>query len=173
MDDARIATDRIVLIGMMGSGKSTVGARLAERCGWRYVDNDDDVRTLTAQEPTEVISAGGEAELHAAEAAAFLRALGRPEPCVIAAAAWVVEDPACAAAIREERRVIYLRATPETLRARIGVGKGRRQDATDPAWLAARAAERDTTYRELATLVVEVDERGPDAIVDDILGQLS
>src|SRR6188508_1420109 len=150
------ALDRIVLIGMMGSGKSTVGALLAERRGWRYVDNDEDVRVLTTQEPADVISSGGEAELHAAEAAAFLRALEEPDPVVIAAAAAVVMDATCAAALRSQSHVVYLRARPGTLRRRIGSGAGRRSDATDLDWLAARDHERDEVYRALATLTINV-----------------
>jgi shikimate kinase len=163
------AVDRIVLIGMMGSGKSTVGTLLAKRCGWRYVDNDDDVRMLTEQEPTDVISVGGEEGLHAAEASAFLRALNGPGPVVIAAAAAVVLDLTCADALRRQTLVVYLRARPETLRRRIGSGAGRRQDATDLAWLAARDRERDDVYQALATLSVDVDERSPDQVVDLII----
>jgi shikimate kinase len=161
--------DRIVLIGMMGSGKSTVGALLARRCGWRYVDNDEDVRRLTAQEPAEVISSGGEAELHAAEAAAFLRAVDDPDPVVIAAAAAVVLDATCAIALRRQALVVYLRARPETLRMRIGSGSGRRRDATDIDWLEARDRERDEVYRGLATLTVDVDELSASEVVTRIL----
>jgi len=161
--------DRIVLIGMMGSGKSTVGALLARRCGWRYVDNDEDVRRLTAQEPTEVISVGGEAELHSAEAAAFLRAIDDPDPVVIAAAAAVVLDATCALALRREALVVYLRARPETLRRRIGSGTGRRRDATDLDWLEARDRERDELYRGLATLTLDVDGLSAVQVVDVIL----
>jgi shikimate kinase len=161
--------ERIVLIGMMGSGKSTVGALLAARSGWRYVDNDEDVRQLTAQEPTEVISTGGEAELHAAEAAAFLRAISEPGPVIIAAAAAVVMDTTCAAALRSQASVVYLRARPDTLRQRIGSGIGRRDDATDLAWLAARDRERDEVYRSLATLTVDVDDLSPEEVVDRII----
>lgn len=163
------AIDRIVLIGMMGSGKSTVGALLAARCGWRYIDNDDDVRRLTDQEPTEVISSGGEAELHAAEAAAFLRAIDEPGPVVIAAAAAVVMDVTCADALRSQASVVYLRARPGTLRQRIGSGVGRREDATDLDWLVARGRERDDVYRALATLTVDVDDLSPEDVVDRIV----
>jgi shikimate kinase len=165
-------SERIVLIGMMGSGKSTVGALLAARCAWRYVDNDDDVRRLTDQEPTEVISTGGEAELHAAEAAAFMRAIGEPGPVVIAAAAAVVMDATCAAALRSQASVVYLRARPDTLRQRIGSGAGRRQDATDLDWLNARDRERDDVYRALATLTVDVDALSPEDVVEQIVVSL-
>lgn len=164
--------DHIVLIGMMGSGKSTVGALLAARCGWRYVDNDDDVRRLTAQEPADVISAGGEAELHAAEAAAFLRAISDPGPVVIAAAAAVVMDATCAAALHSQACVVYLRARPETLLRRIGSGAGRREDATDIDWLAARDGERDEVYRDLATLTVDVDALTPEQVVEHIVERI-
>lgn len=163
--------DRIVLIGMMGSGKSTIGPLLAARRGWRYIDNDEDVRVLTAQEPTDVMASGGEDELHAAEAAALLRALAVEDPVVIAAAAWVVLDDACAAALREQPCVVYLRARPETLRLRIGSGAGRRGDATDMTWLRARFRERDSSYQRLATCCIDVDDHHPDGVVDLIIEQ--
>jgi shikimate kinase len=160
---------RIVLIGMMGSGKSTVGALLAARCGWRYVDNDEDVRALTALDPPDVMTVGGEAELHAAEAAAFLRALTIEAPVVIAAAAAVIADDACAQALRRQPTVFYLRARLDTLRHRIGGGEGRRSDATDVGWLEARLAERDALYRSLATWSIDVDEHEPARVADIII----
>jgi shikimate kinase len=164
--------DRIVLIGMMGSGKSTIGRLLAARWGWPYLDNDEDVRALTAREPSDVIRVGGEEELHAAEVSVFLQALASPGPVVIAAAGGVVLDRTCAALLREEDVVLYLRARPETLRGRIGTGRGRRSDATDLTWLEARFRERDQRYRRLATSVVDVDDRSPDEIIELILAEI-
>jgi shikimate kinase len=168
MSDAA-TIERIVLVGMMGSGKSTVGRHLAGRCGWRYIDNDEDVRRLTDQEPTQVISSGGEGQLHAAEAAAFLEALAGPARVVIAAAAGVVLDATCSEALRGQSTVVYLRARPDTLRHRIGSGAGRRRDATDMSWLEARDRERDDVYRALATLSVDVDALGPEQIAELII----
>ncbi len=164
---------RIVLIGMMGSGKTTVGRFLAERTGWRYIDNDDAVRTLTDREPPDIIAAGGERSLHDAEAAALLRALSMDEPAVIGAAAWVVLDPACQEALRHEPNVVYLRARPETLRGRIGGGAGRRTDATDLEWLEQRNRERDDLYQAVATFSVDVDERSPDEVATLVLSGIA
>lgn len=164
---------RIVLLGMMGSGKTTVGRHLAERTGWRYIDNDDAVRTLTDREPTEIIVAGGEQSLHDAEASAFLEALRIDEPVIIGAAAWVVLHPGCQEALRREPNVVYLRARPETLRGRIGGGAGRRSDATDLEWLEQRTREREDLYEGLATVSVDVDEQSPDEIADLVLSRLA
>jgi shikimate kinase len=163
----------IVLVGMMGSGKSTIGRLLAEQLDWQYLDNDEAVVALTAREAADVIRTSGEASLHAAEATALLEALGSEEPAVIAAAAGVVMDAGCATALAAAGRVIYLRAQPRTLRERIGSGVGRRSDATDLEWLEARFSERDRIYRGVATSVVDVDEGTPEEIVEAILARRS
>lgn len=166
------SAERVVLIGMMGSGKTTIGRLLAERLAWPYVDNDEDVRAMLAREPHEVHSAAGEDALHEAEAEALRGALRLDGPVVIGAAAWVILDPVCAALLEQERCVVYLRARAETLRLRIGSGEGRRRDATDAAWLEARVAERDAAYRALATLTIEVDEHAAADVAEVILNAL-
>ena len=167
------APSTIILMGMMGSGKTSVGRALAERTGWRYIDNDELVRAVTGRAPEEIDATDGDARLHQAEAEALRHALTMPAPLVVGAAAWVVVDPASAALLRTQPTVVYLRAQPETLRARIGEGSGRRSDATDLAWLRARMAERDAIYRETATLTVETDELAADVIATRILDWLA
>lgn len=165
-------SSRIVLLGMMGSGKTTVGRLLAERSGWPYVDNDDAVRALTGEEPEEVIAEHGDAFLHAVEAAALLQALAGARPTIIGAAAWVIEDPDCREALEREPHVVYLRARPATLRARIGSGAGRRDEATDFAWLERRAVERDELYQRLAPLSLDVDDRSATELASQIISAL-
>ena len=155
----------IVLLGMMGSGKTTVGRALAARTGWRYMDNDELVRAVTGRAPERIAATDGEEALHAAEAEALRHALTVAPPLIAGAAAWVATDPGSVALLQASAVVVvYLRARPETLRARIGEGQGRRDDATDLAWLRARLAERDQAYRELATMTVETDELKPEAV---------
>ena len=166
------ASGRIVLVGMMGSGKTTVGQLVAERLGWRYVDNDEVVRDLSGREPAAIAADDGEDALHAFEADALLATLRTGSRVVIGAAAWVVLHEACREALAREPDVVYLRARPETLRARIGAGRGRRTDATDQRWLEDRAQERDSLYRSLARLTLDVDADPPDVIADHIVRAL-
>lgn len=159
----------LVLLGMMGAGKTTVGRALAARTGWRYLDNDQLVSAATGRTPEEIDATDGTDALHAAEAAALRHALGLPPPLIAGAAAGVVEDEPSLRLLRAGPLVVYLRARPQTLRARIGSGGGRRADATDLVWLRARHSERDAVYRSVATITVDTDERTPAAVADDVL----
>ena len=159
----------VVLMGMMGSGKTSVGRALAKRTGWPYLDNDELVRQVTGRQPEEIDASDGEAILHEAEAAALRHALTMPPPLIVAAAAWCVQDPASVDLLRGAPGVVYLRARPVTLHARIGSGRGRRDEATDLEWLRARFIERDAIYREIATFTIDTDELDVTAVVERIV----
>jgi shikimate kinase len=164
---------RILLVGMMGSGKTTVGRELARRTGWPFLDNDALVRKLTGREPAAIDAEDGEDALHAAEIAALRAALDGPGPAVIAVAGAVVDDAAASRDLRADAgHVVWLRARPATLRGRIGEGRGRRADARDLAWLTARAAEREERYRAVADQVIEVETGRPRTIAGAILAAL-
>ena len=165
-------SDRIFLLGMMGAGKSTVGRALAVRLGRPFLDNDALVRSETGREPAEIAATDGEDALHAAEAAALRAGAERPGRSIVAVAGSVVERPAERGLLRRDGFVVWLRATPATLRARIGSGAGRRSDATDLDWLIARAFERAPIYEATADLAIDVDDRSVDQIVDAIVAAL-
>jgi shikimate kinase len=164
--------DRILLVGMMGAGKSTVGRALAARLERPFLDNDALVRERTGREPAEIDRTDGEDALHQAEIEAFEQAAGRPGRAVIAVAGAVVDPEAERAKLREAGSVVWLRARPETLRDRIGSGAGRRDEATDLDWLVRRAAERASSYRAVADLIVDVDDRSADEVAAAILAGL-
>lgn len=153
----------VVLVGMMGAGKTAVGRALARRTGWRYQDNDALIQDATGRAPEEIDATDGSEALHRAEAEALRQALSMPPPLIVGAAAWVVADPDSVERLRAAPDVVYLRARPETLRRRIGAGQGRRLDATDPDWLRSRFRERDETYRAVASLTIDTDELGVEA----------
>jgi shikimate kinase len=167
--DNRFEPARILLVGMMGSGKTTVARELARRTGWPMVDNDDLVRQMTAREPAAIAAEDGEETLHDAEAAALSGALALPPPLIVGVAGAMVERPDVRATLRRAGHVVWLRARPETLRARIGAGADRRSEAVDLAWLAARATEREPLYREVADQVIDVDDATPEDIASTIL----
>lgn len=163
---------RVFLIGMMGSGKTTVADELATRTGWRYVDNDELVRSLTGRAPPEIRATDGEEALHDAEERALDAALDFAPPVIVGVAAAAILDPAAREALRRGGHVVWLRARAETLLRRIGSGEGRRADATDPEWTRARAAEREPFYAAVATQIIDVDDRTPADIADLILAAL-
>jgi shikimate kinase len=162
----------LVLVGMMGSGKTTVGRLVAARLGRPYLDNDDLVRTITGEEPAAIRSSQGEIVLHDFEATALDQALAGDEHVVASAAAAVVEEAPSREAL-DNADVVWLRARPETLSARIGSGLGRRDEATDPEWLAGRAHSRQRLYADVADLIIDVDDLSPNAIADEIVGWIA
>jgi shikimate kinase len=164
---------RIVLVGMMGSGKTTIGRELARRTGWPFLDNDALVREITGREPKAIDAEDGEDALHAAEIAALRAALVRPGPAVIAVAGAIVDDQAASEDLRHAaNHVVWLRGDPRTLRSRIGAGTGRRADAVDLAWLTARAGEREPRYLAVADQVIDIEDRRPAGIARAILEAL-
>jgi shikimate kinase len=163
---------RIVLLGMMGAGKSTIGRELARATGWPVLDNDDLVRQLSGREPAAIAIEDGEDVLHDVEAEAFVAALDRPPPLIVTVAGAMVERADIRERLRGAGHVVWLRARPETLRARIGSGKGRRPEAVDPAWLAARSAEREPVFEAVADQVIDVDDAEPTEVAAVIVRAL-
>ena len=75
----------VVLMGLMGSGKSTLGVPLARRLGRPYVDNDRQLELRTGQTAHTLAAAVGMDELHRDEAATLLDSIASEEPAVISA----------------------------------------------------------------------------------------
>ncbi|HZD64637.1 MAG TPA: shikimate kinase, partial [Acidimicrobiales bacterium] len=86
-------TDHVLLVGMMGSGKTTVGHLLAGRLGWPYRDSDQQVQEETGQTVPEIFASRGEAAFRAEEAAVLADAVQRQGPTVVGVAGGAVLDP--------------------------------------------------------------------------------
>jgi shikimate kinase len=127
---------------------------------------------MTGREPAEIRDTDGEPALHRLESAAVGWALSGPPPMIVGAAGGIADDPRAQQLLGDDTIVVWLRATPETLQARIGGGEGRRIEATDLAWITRRAEGRAWAYAALADLVIDVDARSPDDIVDAISASL-
>src|SRR5437868_9085836 len=124
--------DKVVLVGMMGSGKTTVGRRLAQRLGWRYLDSDEQVEKDTGRTVPEIMASDGEQAFRAEESRALADAVDAPGPLVLSAAGGTVLDPKNRELLRRAGTVVWLRARPDTLVARVGDGAGRPLLSPDP-----------------------------------------
>lgn len=150
----------IWLVGMMGAGKSAVGRALARLRHVAFVDTDVEIERASGRSIAQIFEQEGEAgfrvwERHVIERCARRRA-------VVSLGGGAIVQPGVLEAIRRVGRIVYLRATPETLLRRIG-------GATDRPLLSGldregRQAkierlleERETFYRK-ADIVVDTDD---------------
>jgi shikimate kinase len=161
---------RILLIGMMGVGKSTTGQLLADRLGWSYLDSDDEILRSTGRTVPEIWKADGEAAFRVEESRVLLEACRRTDPVVISVAGGAVLDPENRAVIRGAGLVVWLRASVHTLVGRVGDGTGRPLLEGGPAAALGRLiAKREPVYAELADLVYDVDRLSPAQVVAELL----
>ena len=163
----------IVLLGLMGAGKTTVGAALAARLGWPLRDSDADIQAATGRSGRELDEERGTAELHRLEARHLIDAIEAPQPSVICTAASTIEDPDAAAALAgPDLLLVWLRAEPATLVSRIPPVDHRRRLSDPAAVLTAQAASRYPRFAALSPTIVDVDGVAAPEVIETILGRL-
>lgn len=160
-----------MLVGMMGSGKSTVARMLGERLGRQVLDTDQMIEQRTGRTVREIFAGDGEDEFRRLESGVLDEALRTDAPSVIAAAGGVVTQERNRTMLREsDARVVWLSADPATLAERVGAAPHRPLLDADPEGALRRLAEqRDGWYREVADLIVRVDGRSVHDVVEAIL----
>jgi shikimate kinase len=164
----------LVLVGLMGSGKTTVGRLLAERLGRHFVDSDEAIESREGRTVREIWLTDGEPAFRELETVALREALAMQAPSVIAAAGGVVLAERNRAALKAaDVDVVWLRADPAVLVDRASRGHHRPLlDADAGATLRAMAADRDERYREVATATVDVADLSPTELADAIEGEV-
>jgi shikimate kinase len=155
--------NHLVLVGPMGSGKSTVGKVVADRLGRRFVDSDDEIERRTGRTAREIAAADGLPVLHRLELDVLRDALAADEPSVIGSAASVVDEPLGRLALSTADQVVWLRADPRELEQRSATGSHR--PTVPPEVMAAR----EPRYRSVATSAVDVDDLAPEVVADKVL----
>lgn len=164
----------VVLVGLMGAGKTSVGRRLAEALGAAFRDSDEEIVAAAGMEISEIFAQLGEPAFRAGERKVIARLLELP-PHVLATGGGAFMNAETRALIRDHALSCWIRADLDTLVERTG----RRHDrpllkSGDPREILARLmAERYPVYAE-AELTVDSPGGGPhEAVVADILAMLA
>ena len=159
----------ITLTGFMGSGKTTVGKVLADFLGCPFMDLDDLIVKKAGKSIPEIFAQDGEPAFRQLEARLLRQTVEKytENTVVLALGGGAVTAPASAALLHEKSVCIYLRATLETLLARLeGETAGR---PLADASLAERLAAREPLYEETAHVVIDTDGLTPEEVADEII----
>ncbi|MFE9402904.1 shikimate kinase [Streptomyces sp. NPDC006530] len=161
----------VVLVGPMGSGKSTVGALLAERLGAPYRDTDADIVAAEGRPISDIFIEDGEPYFRALERDAVRLALAE-HPGVLALGGGAILD-ADTRALLAPHPVVYLSMDVEEAVRRVGLNTARPLLAVNPRrqWRELMDARRHL-YTEVARVVVATDERTPEEVAQAVLDAL-
>lgn len=173
---AAVRDRHVVLIGLMGAGKTTVGRRLAQRLGRPFVDTDDLVEETAGRTIAQIFADDGEPAFRALERAAVADACASPTPLVIAVGGGAVVDAENRRVIDAAGIVVWLRACAAQLAARVGDGAGRPLlagvDGTAEA-LERLASLREPSYEAVADVAIDTDALDPDRVADRVLEEVA
>jgi shikimate kinase len=171
---ARLDRRSIVLVGMMGVGKSSVGRRVAGRLAIPFVDADTEIEKAAGMSIADIFARHGEADFRGGEARVIARLLeGGPQ--VLATGGGAFMNPNTRNAIRAKGVSIWLKAELEVLLRRMSKRRNERPllQTADPAeTLRALLIEREPIYAQ-ADLTVHSRDVSHDAIVADIMTALA
>jgi shikimate kinase len=176
----------LVLVGLMGAGKTTVGERCARRLGRPFVDTDDLVESVSGATVAQLFATEGEAGFRARERTAVADACASPVATVIGCGGGAVLDPKNRRALRACGFVVWLRAAPEVLAERVAgdapdrpllsPGSPPQAPARAPAGpagvattLERLAGTRAAAYEAVADTEIETGGRTVDDVTDAVL----
>ncbi len=162
---------RVVLVGPMGAGKSTVAALLADAWGLPVRDTDADIEAAEGRSISDIFVDDGEDHFRVLEAKAVSEALAAHDG-VLALGGGAVLDPRTRELLAGHR-VVFLRVGLSEAVKRVGLGTGRPLLLGNVrARIKALLDERTPVYESVATQVVETDGRTPDDVAAEVRGQL-
>ena len=159
----------IALTGFMGSGKTTVGKVLADFLGCPFMDLDDLVVKKAGKSIPDIFAQDGEPAFRQLEAQVLRKTVEKyaESTAVLALGGGAVLAPSSAALLHEKTVCIYLRASLETLLARLEGETAGRPLADDS--LAERLASREPIYEKTAHVIIDTDGLSPDEVADEII----
>jgi shikimate kinase len=162
----------VVLVGMMGAGKTSVGRRLASALGMPFRDADAEIETAAGCSINEIFERFGEPAFRAGERKVIARLLGEPAH-ILAAGGGAFMDPETRARIHDSAISVWLKANVDLLLERVRRKDNRPllRNTDSRAALVRLMGEREPVYAQ-ADIVVESDDGPHDTVVKRIVAAL-
>ena len=163
--------ERVLLVGFMGSGKTSVGKRLAGRLGWRFIDFDDEVEAEAGAEIAEIFARHGEAWFRKLEAEVAGRLLRERKVVLGSGGGWAAAGPDRLSGVPAGTATFWLKVSPGEAVRRAQRRPGTRPllDRPDPLAAAERLlGERAPRYGE-ARWVVDTEGSSVEDVTAGIL----
>ena len=159
----------IALTGYMGSGKSTVGALVADALGCPFIDLDEVIVKKAGLSIPEIFAADGERGFRRLEKQALEKTVAKyaENTAVLSLGGGTVTIPGAVQLLQGSTLCIYLEASPETLQRRLQGQTDGRPLADDH--FAERLSQREPLYRAAAHITIETEGLSPEEITDEII----
>jgi len=165
----------LVLVGLMGTGKSTVGRRIAHKLGWEFLDTDDEINRLTGRTVRQIFETDGEEFFRQVEHDVLAAACQLSTPHVIAGAGGIILRADNRQLLKNSRFVVWLNAPLPVLVERIGQraakGDGHRPliDGNPAERLQKLYVERESLYRDVSSIEIDVEGLQVQDVIDKVL----
>ncbi len=161
----------LILCGMMGAGKTTIGIKIAEKNNLRWYDTDGLIVDKHGK-ISDIFEFYGEAHFRKLETE-IVKTLAKQDGLVISTGGGLVLKKENNELLQEKGKIVFLRANLETLSKRLNVDGTRPllQTSTESIRdrLARLLAERSPVYEHVADYIVDVDGKTPDEIAEEII----
>lgn len=169
-----VSAERVVILGFMGAGKSTVGPMLATRLGWTFVDLDHEIAELAGAPVDEIIRRRGIESFRRLESEVGREVLRRMRVVVAVGGGWPAE-PGHMELLADGTLSVWLLVSAGTALARIAGSVTPRPllEVADPLATAESLLARRRKHYERGDIRIDTEHRTPDQVVGDILESLA
>lgn len=163
----------VVLVGLMGAGKSTIGRRLGQALGLPFVDSDTEIVEAAGCSISDIFESYGEAIFRDLELRVMLRLVGG-EPCVIATGGGAFVNPQIREAVKQRAISVWLKADLDVLVERVSRRDTRPLLRTgDKGEIMARLMQERYPIYEQADICIDSNAGLHEAVVDQIMSALA
>ncbi len=166
----------VVLIGMMGSGKTTIGRILARKLSRAFLDTDREIEHRAGQTISEIFASQGESAFRAMETALLVELADRPRPAVIACGGGIIVQAENLALLKRIGPVVWLSMSTDHLVERLRYSRRQNrpllQSEDWPGVVRRLMREREASYRQVADVTLAIDGLSPGQAVAEIMRHL-